>query len=297
MTLEELIEMALRKKQNGSIALRSSPDELLRLLETDPRNAVDRGRRKAILRRLAGPDAQLAGQLLGAVDPQPDDHVLPPHPMVLDAGSLPERRPFGPGDVELLREIGAKPPAQVTAEEARLVAELEATAETSGDRHLVARIAGPLRRHTDIAREKEQLHATLAAASTTVRWEDLARTALPALTDRLVEDAIVELVENLGAGTPRATLDQVAENTAAAVRETARAALRTAWETTSAARPQRRAEAEQRLRDLALGGDPASPSPSPASFGDAGRRRAQRERAARPVASDLPGLGQGSVPA
>jgi hypothetical protein len=269
-----------------------STDDLLRVLAMDPSDRLAQGRLKALRTRLSHgtslrtPDRELIDFML-ATEPVDVVPAVHDHPMRL-RGAPPKPRALTAGDFEFVRSIKDKPPASVTAAEARLLAELEAVAQSNTERHVIGAVADPVRRHHDRLAEEGPLRARVERASRQVPFHSTAveSRVLPLLVDRMAEEARAELAPEL-ANAP----DEVRERALAAAesdaQQQARGALHELWRLSAAERAAERDAAQARLTGLAQGSSPKStkpPATSPAL--EDGRERA-RSQPVPPSAADL----------
>lgn len=277
------VELAQRRGQ-GKRRSRATSAELVELLTLDPGRQYDRGRLKARRASLEGDDRTLVDKILALCEPTTDAAAPLTHPMALDRA--PKRRGgLNAGDLKLLDDLRAAAPSAISDTDARIVAELEAVAETSAERRLVAQVAEPLRRHHDRRLEEAQLRTTVADAARPVGWRTLESAALPLLADRMTEEALAQVANDLkDAGVSRETVERMMDDAATLAERNARDVLTGAWRAAEDERNSRKAAAEFRLSELALGKPPKSSAVDHAAARsheaaeEAGRERARRHQ-------------------
>jgi hypothetical protein len=265
-----------------------SSKEILRALSLDPSDSMQRGRLRALRQQLEDKRG------IGGLTPEQEvlDWCLTVEPKGRDSGTYanparisgrPELRPLGRGDFEFVRSFEDADPNSVSAEDVKLLAELEASAETESERRVVARVLGPIRRYHDRREEEANLRAEIARQtpsgfrSTKVRdaWK-------PVLAERLAEEATAEIEPQL-AGLPPDLRDKTLRSVKVDAQLEADKKIRELWASLDSEANGRVKAARDRLSALASGADPQSSAirtPADSSL-EAGRRRGREAREAR----------------
>ncbi|HSH61273.1 MAG TPA: hypothetical protein VK988_16855 [Acidimicrobiales bacterium] len=221
--------------------------------------------------------------------------VQPKRPLANQAYDNPARlrekpspRQLSIGDFEFVRTFDGADPKTVSAADVKLLAQLEAAAESESEHRVVARVLDRLRRYHDRKEEEAELHYEIARHQpsgwrcATVRdyWE-------PVLAERLAEEVKAELEPQLTGATPevREKMLRTAESDA---RASARQRIRDLWAHLDGEANEKVATAKARLSELARGADPASSAIARRDGGgmEEGRRRGRAAREAREARAD-----------
>lgn len=271
--------------------------EMLRALSLDPNRDFDHGGLRGILHRLtsvqgiSGP-TQEQRLIEWALQVEPKASTLPTtyeNPARLTDGRR-SPRALSPGDLEFVRSFEGAQPESVLPADVKLLAELEAVAESPAERRVVSRVLEPVRRVHDRKEEEAGLlyeaarHSPSGWRCATVRdaWE-------PVLAERLAEEARAELEPQLAGVSPalrEKTLSTVEED----ARREARSQIQRLWGNLDNEAAQKVNAARTRLSALALGADPVSSAPvrnDPDAAGiEEGRRRGREAREEREAKTD-----------
>lgn len=265
-----------------------SSDEILRVLSLDPNHDMDHGRLRAKLHQLQtgryGRGVTREQELLEwAMGVEPKRPSKDPYDNPARLTEKPSSRQLSIGDFEFVRTFDGADPKTVSAADVKLLAQLEAAAESESERRVVARVLGPIRRHHDKKEEEAELHYEIArhqpsgwrCATVREAWE-------PVLAERLAEEVKAELEPQLTGATPevRQKMLATAESDAKAG---ARQRIRDLWAELDGEANEKVATAKARLSELARGADPASSVISHRDGGgiEEGRRRGREAREAR----------------
>lgn len=174
-----------------------------------------------------------------------------------------EPRQLTQGDLEFLRTIEGVAPGDVPVEDVRLLAELEATAESATERRLVGRVLNPIRRHHDRKEEEAALLNQIAENAPSVwRSQPVREAWLPVLAERLAEEARVRLEAEL-AEVSTDVREKVLGGVDADARTEANQRISDLWTNLEAETGSRANAARQRLSELASGAEPESSAPAP----------------------------------
>ncbi len=274
VTLESIVESRQRPP------FRLAGAELLEVVSRDPRDPLHRGRLRALLARLQResygrptPQRPLLEWMLA----QAEGSSSYDHPMRGPVNGRP--RALTVGDVEFLNSLRGVPPAHVSAQDAALLHELDAVAESSTERRLVAQVVDPVRRHHDRCAEEAQLRATVARQP----WHSPENRllALQWVEDAMVAEARARLNAQLQPGTRDDVRERIEHEAIEGARGLARAGMEEAWVTGDPRLAVEREAARARLSELARGADPRSSKPAgPSRALEDGRERARKERGA-----------------
>lgn len=269
-------------------------EEILCALGLDPNDSMDRGRLRAIRHRLdarrgmGGPtsEQELLDWTLTVApkDPEPRVHEYPARM----GDRRPSRRSLTQGDFEFVRSFEGADPKAVPAEDVKLLAELEAAAETESERRAVARVFAPIRRHHDRREEEAELRNQIdrntpsgfRSAKVREAWQ-------PLLAERLAEEARSEIEPQL-AELPPDVREKTLRSVEADAHQQAQQRIRDLWAGLDAEAGGRVKAARERFSALAAGADPQSSAIRTAdnSSLEAGRRRGREDRKAREAALD-----------
>ncbi len=269
-------------------------EEILSALALNPNRPMDRGRLRAIhqqleARRGIGGRTREQELLDSMLTVQPKDPAPRVHenPARLHGGRR-ERRSLSLADVELVRSFRDADPKAVPPEDVKLLAELEAAAETESERRVVARVFAPIRRHHDRKEEEAQLtneinrNTPSGFRSSRVReaWE-------PVLAERLAEEARAEIEPQL-AGLPPDVRKKTIRGLETDAQQEAKQRIHALWAELEADATAKAKAARDRLSALALGADPQSSAirTSGDSSMEEGRRRGREVREAREAQAD-----------
>ncbi len=270
--------------------------DILKVLSWDPNRDIDHGRIRGTLHRLTsvrgieGPtEEQKLLEWSMKVEPKHPEPETYDNPARLNNW---RRRPraLTQGDFEFVRTLEGVEPAKVSREDVRLLAELEAAAESDSERRVVARVLRPIRRLHDRREEEAELRNEVARHRPSGWRCPTVRDAwTPVLAERLAEEARAELEPQLA----RLPAD-VREKTLGAVEEDARreaqTKVRELWAELDGEAARKVNAAQTRLSALALGADPVSSATvhsDPGTGGiEEGRRRGREAREAREAKAD-----------
>ncbi len=270
-----------------------SSDEILRVLSWDPNRDMDHGRIRAKLHQLEtgryGRGATREQQLLEwamGVEPKRFENRAYDNPARL--AEKPSPRQLSIGDFEFVRNFDGADPTAVSSADVKLLARLEAAAESESDRRVVARVLNPIRRHHDRREEEAELHYEIARNQpsgwrcATVRdlWE-------PVLAERLAEEVRTELEPQLRAASPELR-DKMLATAESDAKAEARQRIRDLWAELDGEASEKVTRAKARLSELARGADPASSVIARRDGGgiEEGRRRGREAREAREAKAD-----------
>lgn len=265
--------------------------DILRVLGWDPNNEMDHGRIRAVLHRLSSSR--------GIEGPTQEQQLLewsmkvePKHP-VLQSYENParlndwqrQRRALTQGDFEFARTLEGVEPAKVSSEDVRLLAEMEAVAQSEPERRVVARVLNPIRRHHDRQEEEVELrNEVVRHRPTGWRCPTVRDAWTPVLAERLAEEARAELEPQL-AGLPPDVRDKTLRAADEDARREAQTKVLGLWAQLDGEAAAKVRAAEARLSALALGADPVSSATvhsDPGAAGiEEGRRRGIEHREAK----------------
>jgi hypothetical protein len=262
--------------------------DILRVLAWDPNDSMDHGRIRAIRQKLEsvrgmGGLTQEQRLLEWALQVEPKDRepTTYENPARLRDAKRSRRR-LTLGDLEFVRTFEGADPKSVSAEDVKLLAELEAQAESESERRVVVRVLGPIRRYHDRKEEEASLRNELAR-HTPSGWRcPTVRDAwLPVLAERLAEEARAEIEPQLAGLSPDVrektlrTVDQDAQ-------QQAQSRIRDLWASLDTESDGKVKVARDRLSALAQGADPVTSvirAPEDSSL-EEGRRRGREAREA-----------------
>jgi hypothetical protein len=268
--------------------------EILRALSFDPNDSMGHGRLRAMRQRLdsrRGMGSATAEQQLldWSLTVEPKDPEVKHYD---NPARIRDRRPslrtLTVGDLEFVRNFEGADPKTVSAEDVKLLAELEASAQTESERRVVARVFGPIRRYHDRKEEEAELlteiarHTPSGVRSTKVReaWQ-------PVLAERLAEEATAEIEPQLAA-LPPDLRDKTLRGVKADAQLEADKNIRELWASLDSEANGRVKAARERLSALATGADPQSSVIRTAedSSLQEGRRRGREARETREARAD-----------
>ncbi len=270
-----------------------SSDEILRVLSWDPNHDMDHGRLRAKLHQLetgrygfgVTREQQLLEWAMG-VEPKRFENRAYDNPARL--AEKPSPRQLSLADFEYARGFNGADPKTVSAADVRLLAQLEAAAESESERRVVARVLGPIRAFHDKKEEEAELHYEIARNQpsgwrcATVRdlWE-------PVLAERLAEEVRTELEPQLRAASPELR-DKMLATAESDARAEARQRIRDLWTELDGEASEKVTRAKARLSELARGADPVSSVIARRDGGgiEEGRRRGREAREAREARAD-----------
>jgi hypothetical protein len=268
--------------------------EILRALSFDPSDSMDHGRLRAMRHRLDSRrglgGATVEQQLLEwSLTFEPKDPEVRHHD---NPARIRDRRPtlrtLTLGDVEFVRSFEDADPKSVSAEDVKLLAELEASAQTESERRVVARVFGPIRRYHDRKEEEAELLTEIARHTPSgFRCAKVREAWQPVLAERLAEEARAETEPQL-AGLPADVREKTLRSVEADAQQEAVAKIRDLWATLDSEAHGRVKAARERLSALATGAEPASSvvrTPEDSSLQE-GRRRGREAREARDARAD-----------
>ena len=268
--------------------------DILRVLSWDPNHSMDHGRLRAIHHRLnsvRGTDVPTPEQNLLewtlTVQPKRVEPESYDNPARLQDAQR-ERRALTPGDLEFVRTFEGAEPSKVPAEDVRLLAQLEATAQDESERRVVARVLGPIRRHHDRKDEEAQLRNTIAEhKSSGYRCSVIADAWVPVLAERLAEENRAELEPPL-AGLPAHVREKKLRPVERDAEREARDRVSGLWRQLDGEAAEKVNAAQARLSALTLGADPETSAirTSETSSMEEGRRRGREHREAREARAD-----------
>ncbi len=271
-----------------------SSEEILRVLSWDPNRDMDHGRIRAKLHQLEtgrhGRGVTREQELLEwamEVEPKrPSEDQAYDNPARLT--EKPSPRQLSIGDLEFVRTFDGADPKTVSAADVKLLAQLEAAADSESERRVVARVLSPIRRVHDRKEEEAELHYEIArhqpsgwrCAIVRDAWE-------PVLAERLAEEVRTELEPQLTGATPEVRQKMLATAESDA-RAGARQRIRDLWADLDGEANEKVATAKARLSELARGADPASSVIARRDGGgmEEGRRRGREAREAREAKAD-----------
>jgi hypothetical protein len=271
-----------------------SSAEILRALSFDPNHSMDHGRLSGIRRRLESSR--------GAGGPTPEQEVLdwcltvePKDPEVRhydNPARIRDRRPslraLTVGDFEFVRSFEGADPKSVSAEDVKLLAETEASAESEAERRVVARVLGPIRRYHDRKEEEAELLTEIARHTPSgFRCAKVREAWQPVLAERLAEEARAEIEPQL-AGLPADVREKTLRSVEADAQVEADKKIRELWASLASEANGRVQAARERLSALATGAEPRSSvirTPEDSSL-EEGRRRGREAREAREARVD-----------
>lgn len=269
-------------------------EEILRALSFDPNRSMDHGRLAGIRRRLdssrgmGGPttEQQLLDWVLSVQPKDPELRIHENPARIRDR--LPSRRSLTQGDFEYVRSFEGADPKAVPAEDVKLLAELEAAAETESERRVVARVFDPIRRHHDYKEEQAELLNEIDRNSPSgFRSAKVREAWQPVLAERLAEEARAEIEPQL-AELPTDVRDKTLRSVQADARQQADQRVRDLWARLEAEATGRVKAARERLSALTAGADPQSSAIRTAdnSSLEEGRRRGREARETREARAD-----------
>ena len=269
--------------------------EILRAMAFDPHRPWEHARLQAIHRQQAARrgvgeptvEQQLLEWSLGTERPKDPEVTTHDNPARLgDVKRSP--RTLTAGDLEFVRTFEGVDPGSVAAQDVRLLAELEASAETAAERRVVARVLEPVRRHHDRKQEEAGL-LTEIARHTPSGWRSArVRDAwLPVLTERISEEQRAEIEPQL-AGLPPDVQEKTLRSVEADARQQASDRIHELWAGLDAEANAKVDAARRRLSALASGADPESSAVLPRDDSDLedARRRGREAREARDAGTE-----------
>lgn len=264
-------------------------ERLLQTLAYDPQDPMGNARLRGLSRVLEGrrkgrprTTVHELVDTLGRMEPVPYQVVEYDNPMRLRS-DVPKRA-LTAADFEFLRCFDGVDPAAVSAEDAALLAELEAAADSETARRVAARLVDPVRCHFDRLEEQAQVRNELAQARpSNVRSDPkVLNVVAPILAEQIAGERRAQLENELQGVSP-----ELREQTLTAVdgdsQREARDKLKELWGRLEDDKARRREQATARLSELARGADPQTSKPEPRTSAklEDGRRRGREHREQR----------------